>query len=214
MSSSLDAMHKKTIELLPWYVNGTLSADEHAEVESHLGACIPCRAALEEERRLRGLIRSQEDIPLSAEHGISDLMRQIDGGSVAMRRQPMQPRFVTAIAAACIAVVVAVVLLRVPGVEQISGEFTTLTNSPATTTNHIDIVLSDGVDESQILSVIEEFGGTVVEGPSELGRFTVAVRVGEAVTTQDVIDSLAQDPRVRFVGRNFIAAPSGSEEER
>ncbi|HSS51629.1 MAG TPA: zf-HC2 domain-containing protein [Thermoanaerobaculia bacterium] len=36
------------IELLPWYLNGTLEPGEHAEVRQHLVTCESCRAALAE----------------------------------------------------------------------------------------------------------------------------------------------------------------------
>ncbi len=38
----------QSIELLPWYLNGTLEAGERAEVRRHLETCERCRAALAE----------------------------------------------------------------------------------------------------------------------------------------------------------------------
>ena len=35
--------HDKVLELLPWFVNGTLSADETGRVETHLAGCAECR---------------------------------------------------------------------------------------------------------------------------------------------------------------------------
>jgi len=44
--------HEAIGELLPWYLNDTLEADEHERVERHLQSCAECRDELEE---LKGL---------------------------------------------------------------------------------------------------------------------------------------------------------------
>lgn len=38
------------IELLPWYLNGTLDESERREVREHLAGCEACRQALEDTR--------------------------------------------------------------------------------------------------------------------------------------------------------------------
>lgn len=209
-------LHKRTTELLPWYVNGALSPDETAALERHLGECIPCRAALREEQRICALVREQDDIPLSAEHGISDLMTRIDHKTGRTSRRPLQPQFAWGLAIACIVLVGSLLLLRAPtpGLNQGDGTFTTLTQSQPGTSGRIDIVLSAGTDEAEIENIIQAFGGRLVDGPSELGRYTVAVPEAEGASTQDVIDALSGDPRVRFVSRNFIASPAPAEDER
>ncbi|HEY4040089.1 MAG TPA: zf-HC2 domain-containing protein [Burkholderiaceae bacterium] len=39
--------HRRTQELLPWFLNGTLEGDEAHQVEEHLRACPACRSELE-----------------------------------------------------------------------------------------------------------------------------------------------------------------------
>ncbi|HYO15489.1 MAG TPA: zf-HC2 domain-containing protein, partial [Thermoanaerobaculia bacterium] len=41
---------EQAIEILPWYLNGTLEAKEQEEVRHHLGTCEACRQALAETR--------------------------------------------------------------------------------------------------------------------------------------------------------------------
>jgi hypothetical protein len=43
--------HAAVQMLLPWYLAGSLGADERAQVEEHLAGCAPCRAELECERQ-------------------------------------------------------------------------------------------------------------------------------------------------------------------
>jgi hypothetical protein len=35
--------HARAFELLPWFVNGSLAADERDAVELHVRSCIMCR---------------------------------------------------------------------------------------------------------------------------------------------------------------------------
>ena len=68
----MSTIHEKTVELIPWYVNGTLQAEERRAVEQHLSECLPCRAALKQESRLGSYVRAQAELPQGAGHGISD----------------------------------------------------------------------------------------------------------------------------------------------
>lgn len=54
--------HEGVEMLLPWYVNGRLSAVETAEVEQHLERCSVCRAELEQCRALARTLHQQQPI--------------------------------------------------------------------------------------------------------------------------------------------------------
>ena len=45
-------------ELMPWYVNGTLSSDEARQVAAHLAECAQCRDELAQLMRLQVEVRS------------------------------------------------------------------------------------------------------------------------------------------------------------
>ena len=55
----------KTRELLPWYLNRTLSEDETKKVEEHLEECLMCRRELEELRWLSSEIKELDETPVS-----------------------------------------------------------------------------------------------------------------------------------------------------
>ena len=59
-----DTAHNSMIELLPWYVNGTLSDDEHRAIEDHLGRCEECRESVEALSRVSHAIRNDSPAPL------------------------------------------------------------------------------------------------------------------------------------------------------
>ena len=65
--------HDAVAELLPWFVNGTLSAEERETVESHLGECLVCRRELEAcceiaEVMLDGAVSHRAEVGLQALH--------------------------------------------------------------------------------------------------------------------------------------------------
>jgi hypothetical protein len=66
--------HEDVQAILPWYVNQTLAADEASRVEAHLADCQECRSDLEAERILA---RGVKALPMSAEHGWSEMKRRI-----------------------------------------------------------------------------------------------------------------------------------------
>lgn len=206
----VDPIHIKAAELMPWYVNGTLPESERAELDKHLGNCLSCRAALKEERRMQDLIRRQAEIPLSSEHGIADLFRRIDGRRAGLR--PTATGWRLALAASVVFCIVTGSWML--GLwESQPDSFSTLTRSdespPAAL---IDIVFGESVTEAEIREIIRGIDGQLVAGPSELGRYTVAVGPDSGGDAQSAIETLSDDPRIQFVGRNFITPDSAEME--
>lgn len=203
-------IHERIVELIPWYVNGTLSDDERSGVERHLNECLPCRAALREERQIHNLVRAQDDVPLGANQGVADLLHKIDRGGKRAALLPLRPRLglgLSAAALTCVAIA-AWILLTPPSREASVGSapFTTLTDDGNATTNRIDIVFAETTDEAEIREIIASLGATLVSGPSDVGRYTVSVPAESAEDLSKIIDRLSADPRIRFAGQNYIVS--------
>lgn len=52
--------HQEVLELLPWYLNGTLGDDERATVDLHLRECASCQFELEELQGLQSALLAEE----------------------------------------------------------------------------------------------------------------------------------------------------------
>lgn len=201
----MESIHDKVSKLLPWYVNGSLSAHETEELESHLRDCLICRSALREEHRIQGMIQQQDDVPLTAAHGIGDLLGQIDGQAVPRRR--LRPQIAVGVAVAAAVVFTFVTLFP----DQIADDspdgsvevpFSTLTEGEAGA-NLIDIVFADSVSDAEIQMLMQQLRIELISGPSNIGRYTFGLPADSTQSAQDVIDNLASDSRIRFVGRNY-----------
>ena len=59
-SNELRSDERKTMELLPWYVNGTLEGEERELVGRQVLSSLTCRKELERLRRLQELIQRDD----------------------------------------------------------------------------------------------------------------------------------------------------------
>jgi hypothetical protein len=55
-------VHQRIWELLPWYVNGTLSDQDRERVEAHVAICRRCRDEVETCRRMAAAVKSQGEV--------------------------------------------------------------------------------------------------------------------------------------------------------
>ena len=99
-----ESAHDSLIELLPWYVNGTLSGDEHRAVEEHLGSCAECREDVEALSRVSHAIRKDSPAPLVPPVRTEMLLDALDRPK---HRPSGFPGWVSYVAAASVALVLA-----------------------------------------------------------------------------------------------------------
>jgi anti-sigma factor RsiW len=166
-------VHAQADRLLPWYVNGTLQADERAQVEQHLVECPSCQ---QEADWLRA-VQSQFAAQAAQEEGAP-------GAGRAHRRigRPhgaAPPRFVWRrrerrlawLAALQAAVVLALgaTLLRQP-----STSYRTL-GAPADRGALLVVVFDTQTREAQMRELVRASGARIVGGPSAEGAYVLRV---------------------------------------
>lgn len=202
--------HDRAFELLPWLVNGTLEADESAFVEAHVRDCVTCRIALREQHQLRAAVSEQPTVPLSPTRGLEALQRELERRSHP--RQPRRlaaafaPRAAFAAAALGTAAVILVGWLAVTGTfDRERADYVTLTSSGPSDGVELDLIFATSISENDLRALLTGIEGTIVGGPSELGRYTVRLAGGERSETEiaALVERLGRDPRVRFAGRSL-----------
>lgn len=206
--------HRKFEELLPWYLTDRLDADERDTFEAHLKGCLPCNAALREERRLRGLMQGQEVLPVGPEHGVRGLLRRIDGHEQAsLSARLVRPRTLGYGLAACLGGVVVWLILAIPGASPPGdAAFSTLATVSEDSADRFDIVFTQPPTASGLASFVDETGARLVTGPSEIGRYTFTLDGDAAANMDAFLEQLRRDPRVAFAGRSFVPAEGVSGE--
>jgi hypothetical protein len=202
--------HERAFELLPWLVNGSLETREREAVEEHLRTCLPCRRELKEQRHLQEVLRTQPAVHISPQTGFDDLNRQMAVGPRGGRnRQPAGPiaRFAS-VAAAGVALL-AVLLWLAPANERSADDYRTLAAPADASGARVDLIFVQSTTAAQMQAVLDELGGEIAAGPTDLGRYTVQLdrEVREAEITA-LLERLRNDPRVRFAGRALAAEGS------
>jgi hypothetical protein len=204
--------HGRAFELLPWLVNGTLAGAERDAVEEHARACIACRRELKEQRRLNTALGARRTADVSAEAGFDRLERDLDPSVYARRRWRQRYAALApfAVSAAAGIAVLAVLLwfTPLPQLER-DGNYSTLASPATSATPLLDVVFAEETTAAEMQALLDEIGGEIVAGPSELGRYSVRVAAGpaDAAHVRELLDVLAGDSRVRFAGRSLFQPP-------
>ena len=184
-------VHDRIWDMLPWYHNGSLKADEHREVEAHLGECLVCGREM---RRL-GRLAVAVEVP-AADHACTQaymrLSERIHAREVRTQiwtrkllgglRDIFEP--VPLIAGAAVLVVSAALaaVIVVTGDAKLS-----IIEQPFQTLGHQEqisaplshllfrIVLADGMKAADRNAWLVRYDAELIDGPSEIGVLTIKV---------------------------------------
>jgi len=183
--------------LLPWYVNGTLTADERAEVEEHLDTCADCRASVEELRQIAIAVERGEPVPLVPEPPVADFMDKMfaeKSPAPTSRRQSG-----LAIAASVLALV-AIAYWLVASLPQ-ANIFQTVADpgSHAEIAYVFDIDTTPGTDVAVRTAVAEAFGGGDLVQLGDGYRLTVSMPSATMKELDEFADVLRQIDGVQQV---------------
>lgn len=193
-----DSAHRSAFELLPWYVNGSLSADETTSVAEHLEICLRCQHELTQLSRLKDMICADDDA-LSLEPAVMrahDLVDAHEGdrnwglGWPIIRSLWHRPTRLGAALAMSLAsaVVVTLLLLRFDGTP--NANFTTLTSSTSKSPAYeLTIIFEAQATHESVRKLLVEIQAEIVHGPSENGELVVAVPQPDADKVIAILDS-------------------------
>ena len=197
--------HERAFELLPWLVNGTLPSSEREAVEEHTRTCIACRRERKREQLLHAALHARRGTDVSVEAGFELLDRELDAagpteGRFWRIRHTGPVRFAVAAAAGIAAL--AVLLWFTPLPQLTDRTYSTLTTAAPGDAALLDIVFAADTTAAEMQALLDDIGGEIVAGPSELGRYSVRVRDGAADDARlaGLLGTLAGDSRVRFAG--------------
>ncbi len=220
MSILSAAAWQRFMELLPWYVNGTLSIDERFEMEFWLAVSAKCRTELAYVVALASEVK-RTSLPLAQRDeaaGLAQLMARVhaqDSGKLAFRtiggagvKRALQNALTKwhkqAIAiAAALAIVQTGVLVNSVYQAQDNAVIKPLgaavgDGAALRKTALLQVTFRASASEAQIRGLLDKLGAEIVSGPGALGVYSlkIAGERGDATLTalrnaQDVVDSAA-----------------------
>ncbi len=206
--------------LLPWFVNGTLSAPDSQFVQSHLEHCDTCRSDAAALTRMRGLLRSPGQVEHAPHNGLRKLMQRIDAAEslpqAAERStasagptpagRPARNRTAGWLAGAVVLqslalVFVAAGILREPGTTD-GAAYRTLTTVQAPAAQPVlRVLFAPSTTLAELQALLRDHGLAAQSGPSEAGLFTLSLRTPASDPAAGQAAALARlrtDPRVHF----------------
>ena len=198
--------HEESIELLPWLVNGSLTASEREAVQAHAESCIVCRRELAELEALQESIQAPAFVvPAPDMRRINaridaQLERESRGqNAIAALREFFASPWRAAFAAQTLALVVVATLWLQADTNE--PQFRTLTSAEALPAgNYLRVVFDPNLEPAAIDALLVDVGLGVASGPTERGVLTL--RFADAATEADraaASDALRNDPRVLFL---------------
>lgn len=211
--------------LLPWYANGTLSAEEAAEVEAALATDPLLRAHLVriEDERIAA-IESAEALPLPASRMADRLFAEIGKTAPAARPTLLSRLFgglgeqiaalspsqlgLSAAATALVLLVLGGALGGLVAQRELTQGYQTASGDSAVNPSgaYLLIAFQPAATAAEIEQIVGSVGGSLVDGPRAGGLFKL--RIGEATMTaadrKAVTDRLAAE---KDIVKLVIAAP-------
>lgn len=207
--------HEQAVEFLPWLVNGSLDEQEKEAVLEHANACVICRRELNNLEQLRDSISRAAGASRIPEPDMRNINARIDalinrqnrGRELLSRlREIFDSPWRIAFGAQSIVLLVLATVLLWP--EPRGAEYATLTWTeylPAG--QYVRVVFSPELPQTELMSLLDEFELSIVDGPSNRGVYTLSV--ANTISGQDshmLASSLQDAPSVLFAQPVSIGA--------
>jgi anti-sigma factor RsiW len=189
------------IDLLPWYVNGSLAEPEMKQVAAHLATCDQCNRELRFLQGLHDQVRQAETPEAPGEFGLRRLMRDIRQGK-AGRSDNRTMRWQVLAAVAMLVVVIQAGIMLNPGTQ----ETALYTPSGAVSADGVVLQLqfTGQATAAQIQQALQAADASIISGPSAIGLYRVKLNVpaDNAERIQQIVDSLkSQENIMAYVAR-------------
>ena len=174
-----DARHERCAQLLPWWVNGTLSAEERQLVRGHLGQCSACRQDVAQLELLARHIRAPA-VDTRCEDALRRLHAKIELPRRARRPLPW----------AAAAVLVLVFGLTNATSRHAEANTSWLRNMGLSKMQQAPVLGNDArplmarlvfyndITEGQLRALLLSVGAELVEGPTDRGVYTISINPG------------------------------------
>ena len=184
---NLSAAHQNVLELLPWFVMGTLDEDDRVTVEQHLESCAACRREVEWHAQMRDANLAQP-LPRDADRAFAALRARLPGAlqppvrtswlSMATdwwRMQAPWLRWSFALQPVAIAgLAIALVFGMGRSAEVAQGTFHALSRAGDTPARLV-VVFSPEATQSEMRRVLLASGTRIIDGPTAADAYVLAV---------------------------------------
>lgn len=209
--------HDRVIDLLTWFVNGTLDTSEQRRVLQHIEQCSTCRHELELQQRVRDAIAQPSKVEFAPQTSFNKLWDRINVEdakekmpsriavmNVRPHRWPrLRVRWMPLALATQLLVIIGLLIVLVYGgrTEYGAAAYRTVTTNSSSDVQRpiIHVVFDDATRLSDVKDILSKAGIEVVSGPTNAGVYSLTPeRSRDRIDLNELVASLRADPRVRF----------------
>jgi hypothetical protein len=185
--------HQEVIELLPWFVNGTLNERDQSVVNAHLKVCDECDHEVQDLIETSKVFQAAgEPLAESIEEARSDFLRQLDAESEKRRYRATDRWMIPATMAACL--LIAALFIGIS--PQQDESFRTLGNTQYSGGPVIQLMFQPDTPEKSIRTLILGDQGHIISGPTAKGVYRL--ELPNDIDPHQVLRRLRDHPDVRF----------------
>jgi len=199
--------HQEIIESLPWYVNGTLDQAERAAVTQHLASgCDECAQEVKSLRALHKAVKAAGDeapepSPFLLNRALAEIEdyertraqeqspQSVKAASPSLWDRlreswsPKTPVFARLALATQLALVLVLGAVAVYQYENPQVIYKTTSDSSGTKAK-LSVIFNENATEGGIRQTLEEIHGSIVEGPTAQGRYTIQLAISLEQTAE------------------------------
>jgi anti-sigma-K factor RskA len=218
-NNTINTEHTELEGLIPWYVNGTLSAEESAAVEQHMAVCKQCQSEALRCQSLVGQLPAAQEIWKPSAAHFADILANVDKLeavtakpdtrrtkarlgffqriSVGLSQTPSPVRWTLAFETLAFAALALFLVLPNSPIPKTGRIFETLSNAelPTTKGKSIRLVFSEDMTTRELFDLLKQAKAQIRQGPSEVGSYTVEVASQDEASSLSV---LRANPKVRL----------------
>jgi hypothetical protein len=193
--------HEEVQVLLPWFVNGSLAADEAERVEAHRAACAECRSDLGAERQLAAAVAQLSFECDGAWERMRELLTRDAGRSVGRWLRKRVRISWTAAAPLAAAAALALVFASVTPKQTIEPQYRALSAGGAAQQANLIVQFEPSTRVEDVQRLLALSKARLVDGPTVTGAYLLRVdqrkrelaleklRNDEAVSLAEPIDA-------------------------
>jgi hypothetical protein len=223
--------HAQMWELLPWYINGSLSAEENQHIFEHTTVCLICRKELGLQSALRDSVKNHEldEVMVTASFDRLSAKLHTQDASILTRLQSfqaslgkrvgkfagalklwLQQQFTSGYCVAAMSVLAIVVILPGFTADLLLGNNTFKTLSNALTESPVAadlrLIFVDSVSVSEQDAILDRAGLSIVSGPDDRGLYFVNADNVSALET--TLKQLRSNEKILFAEFIIGTAPN------
>ncbi|MDZ7644333.1 MAG: zf-HC2 domain-containing protein [Woeseiaceae bacterium] len=203
--------HDGIREILPWYVNGTLTPEEHGDVERHLENCNECRQDIRVLQQMRTAVLHADATPIVPAPSPGKLLDKV-GRAGARRRRIHRGAMLGGVAAVLAVAFLAGMLLsgNTPRVEEPARYRTLTSGSQSGALDYVlEVTFESGLADADRDRILDDLGAANVQYTPRDNVYRVAISAprGSLRELEQLTGRMASLPEIRAVDVVAVQLP-------